>query len=164
MILPPKVCSECGEEYVHSALVCIHCDIPLVADGEHPEEGSTPELPPISELVCIRAAPMSWATALSAKLAEAGISHRIEGASDAEDEGSQRRPGYNMPFGIFVLAKDQEAAAQIDLEFTDSQIPDIPKNLNTELRDGDNCPACGDSISESATECPGCGLAMLDLV
>ena len=25
----------------------------------------------------------------------------------------------------------------------------------------DSCPACGESISESATECPGCGLALL---
>jgi hypothetical protein len=163
VIFPPKICPECDEEYIHTTAVCIHCDVPLVLDGEQSEESATQELPPVSELVCVRAAPMSWATALSEKLAEAGISHRIQGASDDADEGSQRRPGYNMPFGIFVLPEDQEAASEIDAEFTGSQIPDIPEDLETDLGEGDHCPACGDSIPESATECPGCGLAMLEL-
>jgi hypothetical protein len=141
--------------------VCFHCDIPLVQDGDQSEEDSAPQLPPISELVCIRAAPMSWATALSKKLAEAGIAHRIQTAGDDADEGSQRRPGYNMPFGIFVLEKDQEAASQIDVAFTGSQIPDLPENFETDGEGGDHCPACGDSILEAEDECPGCGLALV---
>jgi hypothetical protein len=163
MVLPPKICPECREEYVHAATMCIHCDVALVLSGEQPEDGAAGGLPPISELVCIRAAPVSWARALSEKLAEAGISHRIQTASDDSDEGSQRRPGYNMPFGIFVLPKDQEAASQIDVEFTEGQIPDLPEALDTTERENDDCPACGDLISEAATECPGCGLALLAL-
>ena len=87
MPLPPKVCPQCKEEYVHTTSVCFHCNVPLVLDGEQPEEGSEPQLPSISEMVCIRAAPMSWATALSKKLAEAGIAHRIQAAGDDSDEG-----------------------------------------------------------------------------
>jgi hypothetical protein len=67
-----------------------------------------------------------------------------------------------MPFGIYVLPDDQAAASEIDAEFTGNQIPDIPEGFETDMREGEDCPACGDAISESAAECPGCGLAMLD--
>jgi hypothetical protein len=143
--------------------MCIHCDVPLVADGEQPAERPNPELPQIEEMVCIRAAPIGWVTALSEKLAEAGISHRIQGASDEDDEGSQTRPGYNMPFGVFVLPKDQEAAGQIDVEYMGSQIPDIPEDLDATGSETDNCPACGDPIPISEMECPGCGLMLMAL-
>jgi len=149
LLLPPKICPECGEEYLHSTSTCVHCDVPLVLDGEQPEGREGEELPPISELVCVRAASMGWATGLSEKLAEAGIPHRIQAASDDDDDGGQRRPGHNLPFGIFVLPKHSAAATEIDVEYTGSQIPDIPENFDSGGETGDACPACGDSILES---------------
>ena len=163
MLLPPKICPECGDEYVHAASVCVHCDVPLVLEGEQPEARLGGELPPVSELVCIRAAAMSWVKGLSEKLAAAGISHRIEAWSEDEEDGSHRKPGHNLPFGIFVLPKHREAAIKIDDEYMDSQIPDIPESADSAEGTSDGCPACGESISESATECPDCGLALLTL-
>ena len=163
MPLPPKVCPECGDEYVHVASVCVHCDVPLVLEGEQPEELLGEELPPISELVCVRAASMSWVRGLSEELAAAGISHRIEAWNDGDEDGSQRKPGHNLPFGIFVLPKHRAAASEIDDEYMESQIPDIPESSESAGGTSDGCPACGESISESATECPGCGLALLTL-
>ena len=95
-----------------SATRCVECDVALVA--EHALEDHRPEeLPPVSELVCIRASAVGWAQALSERLAEAGISHRIEVASDDEEEGSARRPGANLPYGVYVRPQDaQRAAAQ----------------------------------------------------
>ena len=166
MLLPPKACPECGDEYVHAASVCVHCGVPLVLEGEQPEEPLAEELPPISELVCVRAASMSWLKGLSETLAEAGISHRIQAWSEEDDDddgGSQRKPGHNLPFGIFVLPNHQGAASKIDDEYMDSQIPDIPERSESANGTGDDCPACGESITESATECPDCGLALLTL-
>lgn len=165
MLLPPKRCPECGEEYVHAASVCVHCDVELVLDGERPPAGSAPtserELPPVSELVCVRAASVGWALSLSEERLAVGIPHRIQAATSAEEEGSRQRPGANLPYGVYVLAEDAEAASSIDRAHTGRQIPDAPTDPGrTELRD-DECPACGATVAASAEACPDCGLALL---
>jgi hypothetical protein len=77
MQLPPKVCPECGEEYVHAASMCVHCDVALQLPSEG--AGAEPEgLPPASELTLVRAASVSWVRGFSLRLAEAGIPHRVE--------------------------------------------------------------------------------------
>lgn len=159
--MPPKYCPDCRDEYIHSATVCADCDVPLVFAGELGADGSD-ELPPISELVCIRASSVGWAKALSEKLAEAGIPHRIQAAGAEDGEGGQQRPGENLPYGVYVLEEDVEDAAEIDLEHTNSEIPDIPEDFASALSDGDDptCPACGDLIDATTDECPGCGLAI----
>ena len=86
MALPPKVCPECQEEYVHTTEVCVSCDVPWILEGEQVEEDAAPELPPISELVCIRSAPLSWATALTGRLTGAGIGARL---SEAVGDGAE---------------------------------------------------------------------------
>jgi len=98
--MPPKICPECGEEYVHVASVCIHCDVPLVLEGEVPVESAAEALPPASELVCVRASSVGWAMSLSEHLVEAGIPHRIQAATSDADEGEQRKPGQNLPYGV----------------------------------------------------------------
>lgn len=161
MIMPPKICPECREEYVHVASVCIHCDVPLVLASEAPVGSATEELPPASELVCVRASSVGWAMSLSEHLVEAGIPHRIQAATSDDDDGTERKPGQNLPYGVFVLAEHEEAATQIDLTHTGHQIPDIPKDFGQSEISADDCPACGQSILPTATECPGCGLALL---
>ncbi len=161
MLMPPKICPECGEEYLHAASVCIHCDVPLVLEGERPAQRAAEELPPASELVCVRAASVGWAMSLSEHLAEAGIPHRVQAAESDEDDDSRRKPGHNLPFGVYVLAEHAETAAQIDLAHTERQIPDIPEDFGRSEISADDCPACGESISPTATECSECGLALL---
>ncbi len=163
MVKAPKFCPECRDEYLHSATVCADCDVPLVFESELGGEDAADQLPPISELVCIRASSVGWATALSEKLAEAGISHRIQAAGEDDGEGDRQRPGQNLPYGVFVLEEDVEAATEIDLEHTNSEIPDIPEGYGTSFSEGsdDTCPACGDPVDPMMDECPGCGLALL---
>lgn len=155
----PVFCPECRSEYVPSATRCVECDVALVAEhalGEHRPD----ELPPISELVCVRASAVGWAQALSERLAEAGISHRIEATSDDEDEGSVRRPGANLPYGVYVRREDVEAAAAVDAEYMQSQIPDMPDATAGDV-DAESCPACGAATGADANECSDCGLALL---
>jgi predicted RNA-binding Zn-ribbon protein involved in translation (DUF1610 family) len=159
--MPPKLCPECGEEYLHTASACIHCDVPLVLEGERPAQRAVEDLPPASELVCVRAASVGWAMSLSQHLVEAGIPHRVQAAELDADEGSRRKPGQNLPYGVFVLAEHAEAAARIDLAHTERQIPDIPEDFGQSEISADDCPACGESIAPTATECPECGLALL---
>ena len=106
MVMPPKFCPECQDEYVHSATVCADCNVPLVFEGELCDLEGTEDLPPISELVCIRASSVSWAMALSEKLAAAGIPHRIQAASADDGDGDRQKPGQNLPYGVFVLDDD----------------------------------------------------------
>jgi hypothetical protein len=162
--MPPKICPECREEYVHVASVCVHCDAPLVLESEVPVGDTAEALPPVSELVCVRASSVGWAMSLSEHLVEAGIPHRIQAAtSDADDaeEGAQRKPGQDLPYGVFVLAEHEEAATRIDFAHTGQQIPDIPEDFGRSEISADDCPACGESISPSATECSDCGLTLL---
>ena len=146
---------------MHVASVCIHCDVPLVLEGEVPVGSAAVELPLVSELVCVRASSVGWAMSLSEHLVEAGIPHRIQAATSDADEGTQRKPGQNLPYGVFVLAEHEEAATRIDLAHTGQQIPDIPKDFGRLEISADDCPACGGSISSTATECTDCGLALL---
>ncbi|MGE4606077.1 MAG: hypothetical protein AAEJ52_04980 [Myxococcota bacterium] len=161
MVKPPKFCPECRDEYIHAATVCVDCDVPLVFEDELSDAEGSEELPPISELVCIRASSVGWAMALSEKLAQAGIPHRIQAAGAEDNENNRQMPNQNLPYGVFVMDEDVEAATEIDLEHTNSEIPDIPQGFDIALTEGadDACPACGDPIGVAMDECPGCGLA-----
>jgi len=163
VIRPPKFCPECRDEYVNSATTCADCGVPLVFEGELNDFEGTEDLPPISELVCIRASSVGWALALSERLAEAGIPHRVQAATADDGEGADRKPGQNLPYGVFVLEDDAEEAAQIDLEHTNSEIPDIPEDFDLAVSSSEECPACGEPIDDAADECEGCGLALLPL-
>jgi hypothetical protein len=159
MILPPKMCPECREEYMHSAELCVHCDVPLV-HADHAEEAAS-SLPPASELCCVRAASVGWATGLSERLRDAGIAHRIQAVGDdADSDGSVARPGQNLPYGVYVQQEDLAAATEIDLSHLSSEIPDLPEGYEIEESTEGACPACGDPVDATASECPGCGLAL----
>jgi hypothetical protein len=155
----PILCPSCGAEYVWTATTCSDCGISLVAGGAAPQRDEQ-ELPPVAELVCVRAAALGWARALSERLADAGIPSRIEVAREQDDDGSVRRPGANLPFGVYVLPADAEAAAEVDADFVREQLPDLSEHGGiAEGDDPDRCPACGASAA-GAAECPDCGLAL----
>jgi hypothetical protein len=155
----PVFCPQCRDEYLSTASVCAECGVPLVAENALADHAEA-ELPSVSELVCVRASSVGWAQALSARLAAAGISHRIEVTEDDSEDGSVRRPGVKLPFGVYVRAEDEEAAAAIDAEFTQSQIPDLPEG-HAPTEDPESCPACGSGTQAGSSECPDCGLALL---
>jgi ribosomal protein L40E len=156
----PVFCPECRAEYLWTATVCAECDVALVPAPAIPEQAGG--LPPVSELVCIRASAIGWARGLSERLAEAGISHRIEAAQDDAEDGSVRRPGANLPFGVYVRAEDLDAAVEVDAAFMQSQIPDLEGDPAAEAdASAEGCPACGADVPADASECPDCGLALL---
>jgi hypothetical protein len=156
LALPPKVCPECREEYLHSASECAHCEVPLVLEGEVPDAPVAAELPPASELECVRVAAIGWVLALSDVLSAAGITHRVEIANP--DPGSEAA-GPQTPYGVFVRAEDHTAAARIDADFMRAQIPDSPGDADFAVEEG-QCPACGEALDASAPECPACGIAL----
>lgn len=152
MQLPPKVCPDCGEEYVHSATTCPDCDVELRLEGEAAEGVAADTLAPSSELARLRVVPDAWAVALSEELRRVGIPHRVEPLPD------MRAPGQGTMYGVFVRREDGPAALQIDSELALEQVPDAPDEIRVGEHDEDSCPACGDPIASDAEECPGCGL------
>jgi len=158
MVGAPRVCPECGEEYVPTALECVECRVPLVAPGARPA-ATARELPPIAELTCVRAASLDMARDLSERLSQAGISHRIQVAADLASDGALARPGANLPYGVYVRAADLPAAQRIDRDYLRAQIPDLPAEAEV---GGEGCPACGAPVAPDATECPDCGLALIE--
>ncbi|MCH2169294.1 hypothetical protein MK489_00805 [Myxococcota bacterium] len=154
MPLPPKICPRCGDEYLHRATQCTNCEIPLILEGEQVGAESVPQLPDVSELVCVRAAASSWILALAERMEEAGIPHRVEASGDT----SRAR---EAPWGIFVRTEDAAAASAIDAEHMKIQMPDLPEGYDpraTESEDGEACPACGEVLAGKSDECPSCGL------
>jgi hypothetical protein len=159
MTLPPKLCPRCGEEYLHTALECVHCEVALV----HPDQAgqvSAYELPPPSELRRIRAAGAGWVVSLSERLAEREIPHRVEPLDEAEADAQGGGAG---PYGVYVREEDFEAAKAIDTAYLKREMPDLDESqLEEALAGGDDdaCPACGDPVAPDAAECAGCGLAL----
>ena len=159
MPLPPKVCPECEEEYLHSASICVHCDVSLVLSTDF--ERVRPEaLPPPAELRCIRVATPPWAHGLSERLQEAGIPHRVE-ALAAADAAAQRGAS-GTACGVYVLPEDADRAQEIDTRYLETQLPDLEGRGAATPVDEDTCPACGDPLDPGAAECPGCGIPFGD--
>ena len=159
------VCPQCEAEYLATAIECVECRVALV----HPEQLASAEvedLPPASELTCIRAASVAWTRALSGRLSEVGIPHRVEAIrehADADDDDSVRkRPNFRLPCGVYVRPDDLRAAAEIDADFMRSQIPDLPDGheISGGSQDAESCPACGERVRLDTRECPGCGLML----
>lgn len=158
MILPPKICPECGEEYVHSVATCAHCEVPLVlADATGAGEPSS-DLPPVEELTSVRVASAGWSLALSELLVEQGIPHRV--APVSQDPGETGQGGAAGPFGVYVRTEDVEAARTLDASLMQREIPDLPDDWEAAGEGGEGCPACGAAVPDGAAECPDCGLAL----
>jgi len=157
MTLPPKRCPECGEEYVHTVLVCAECGVTLVLAGE---PIPVRELPPASDLLRVRTANLAWAHSFSDLLAEAGIAHRVE----PEDDSARVTgvPADAQLCSVFVRPEDREQAARLDAQHLRSQIPDVPEDFAGGAIEEDRCPACGEPADLAGPECASCGLAFRD--
>ncbi len=154
MALPPKLCPECGEEYVHSAVHCVHCEVALVHAEELAPAASGPELPPAAELTPIRMAAADWALALSERLVEEGIPHRVEAVAEAQ------RGARGGRYVVYVRPEHAARARALDAEQLTREIPDLPEDWQAAAPEGEGCPACGAAVAESDSECPDCGLAL----
>jgi len=155
MTLAPKICPRCGEEYVHSATVCVECKVPLGYDA--PAEEPELELPPSEELVALRNAEVPWIDGLAHALAEAGIPSRVE-LPRREDDSVQGRGLGAIRCTIFVRPEDGPEATRIDAAFARTQVPDLPHESAGEWGESDACPGCGGALAPDASECPDCGL------
>jgi len=153
--LPPKICPQCGEEYVHTVQRCVDCDVPLGADA--PAETPVLELPPSEELVAVRNAEVPWIEGLAHALAAAGIPSRVE-LPRREDQSVQSRGMGAIRCNLFVRPEDTEAAARIDATFARTQVPDLPE-AESSWGEAEACPGCGTELAADAIECSECGLS-----
>jgi hypothetical protein len=152
--LPPKVCPQCGEEYVHTVTRCADCDVPLGFDA--PAAAPALELPPAEELVALRNAEVPWIEGLAHALADAGIPSRVE-LLRREDSTVQSRGLGAIRCNIYVRREDAADAARIDAEFARTQVPDLPQ-ADAAWEESEACPGCGSALGADAAECPECGL------
>ena len=155
-----KICPECGTEYRPMATRCADCDVELVhreslaqaiAERDH--------FPEISELECIRVAPIEWVQGLSNALQERGVGHRVGPATSADAPEGQRPDlfGDAQLFGLYVLPDDAATARELDGSIAGRILPEEAP----ELAEGEEeaCPACGTPLAAHATECSDCGLS-----
>ena len=162
VMLPPRRCPECGEEYLHSVAVCPDCGVALVLEGESMPARSAPagDLAPASDLHRVRTATMTWARSFSDLLDEVGVPHRVELEDDSVRVAGI--PADEQLCSVFVRPEDGERAAQLDAQLLRSQIPDMPEDFVTGPVEDDQCPACGEPADLAAPECGSCGLAFRD--
>ena len=151
---PPKICPECREEFVHTALRCADCDVDLVMElpSETVQTGGGAALPPASELTpLLRGGPWELEPVALA-LAEAGIASRIDAY---EGTGGGR-------LAIYVREEELQAAARAVEAHRAEHLHDAPEPgaLGEALHD---CPACGSRLPEDAAECPDCGLPFAEV-
>ena len=154
-----KLCPQCRTEYTLAATRCADCDVELVSPDAVPEEEEVAELPPASELACVRVAPLQWIRALSEGLQRVGVVHRIQPAR-SEDAPEGQRPdvfGNVQLFGLYVEEEHAVRAQELDRGIAAKLLPEEAPVLDAE--DEESCPACGTALEAGALECPDCGLA-----
>lgn len=155
-----KICPECGAEYRPVATRCADCDVELIHRETLAAAMAAQEsFPEVSQLECIRVAPIEWVHGLSGVLEQRGVAHRVEPAT-AQDAPEGQRPdlfGTARLFGLYVLPDDAGLARELDGEIAGRIMPEEAP----ELDDGEEetCPACGAALASEATECADCGLA-----
>jgi len=154
-----KLCPACRSEYTLVATRCIDCDLELVdADALAAEEKELQEFPPVSELECVRVAPIAWIRALSGALQQGGVAHRVDAASAADAPEGQRPDVFGdvQLFGLYVKSEHAPAAREIDSAIAAQLLPEEAPALAEGEEEA--CPACGTALPLDAIECPDCGL------
>lgn len=151
------ICPSCHEEFTLLVAECAHCGIALVSPGERPDDGLLEDFPDTNELDCVRVGPLPWTRALSEKLSEAGIAHRVQPDTRTEAEGGidRSRFGGEDLYGTWVEPDELDAAQAIDTAI----FAPLEADLEPEASEGETCPACGGSLAVDSAQCPDCGLS-----
>jgi hypothetical protein len=163
--LPFKVCPECGVEHVHSALVCIDCNVALeLAPAAGAEPAALAPLPPASELAQVATGGPWEMERLALALQEAGFSSRIDTTPPGQplsQQGARSAPrgsaGGTSRLALYVLPAEAEPALALIQEL----LLQGGTGVDGQAREGDTldaCPACGAGISPVAEACSDCGL------
>ncbi|MDX1649244.1 MAG: hypothetical protein R3263_05255 [Myxococcota bacterium] len=154
-----RVCPSCRDEFVPTMERCPDCDVPLVHEEELGPEEEAEEMPPVSELACVRVAPVAWIRALSEGLQARGVPHRVQGATarDAPEGKSAAAFGNVGLFGLWVFEEDLPAAEELDGTLAARLVPEEAPELDED--EEERCPACGAALAADTVECPDCGLA-----
>ena len=161
--LPFKVCPECGAEHVHTALICVDCNVGLeIAPTEAAEPPPTAAFPPASELTRVAVGSPWEMERLALQLQEANLSSRIDPVSPAELDATRRARGAaargsGARLALYVLPEDAESARGLIQGLLLQEAP----GATAEAREGaalEACPACGAPISATASACSDCGL------
>jgi len=105
------------------------------------------------ELHLVRSAPLDWVHALAERLDEAGIARHVNPIGE--------RRATDSTWGVYVREADLERALELDRVVMRELMPDVPEDFDPSTLDTNQCPACSEPVSEGASECPGCGLALL---
>lgn len=155
-----KVCPACRVEHLQSATRCADCDVDLVHSGELPSEAESADLPPASDLACVRVAPLPWIRALSEGLEQLGVAHRVESATpEAAPEGQSAAVfGDLQLFGLYVEGENAVPARELDSRIAAQVLPEEAPPLDE--GEEDSCPACSSRLPPHAVECPDCGLVL----
>src|SRR5262245_39002930 len=162
MDLPFKLCPECGAEHVHTAVICVDCNVALeIAPAEGPEPLPSAPFPPASELTRVAVGSPWELERLALHLQEASLSSRIDRVGPGEPAlrqapGAAPR-GSGARLALYVLPEQADAARGV---IQDVLLRDAP-GAGTEAREGaplEACPACGAAISPTASACADCGL------
>lgn len=150
-----QICPVCKDEFTLAAQRCTECDVDLIAPGS----AASGDLPPAADLVCIRVAPVGWIEALSGVLEQGGIMHRVEPATAADAPDGQEAGVFGNVelIGLYVEPEQEERVRSVDAQIASQLLPDEPELLAEP--NAESCPACGENLSNDATECPECGLA-----
>ena len=152
-----RICPSCEEEFTLSVTECPDCRVSLTVPDEEAGSAPPPEFPQASELECVRVGPLPWTRALSDKLTELGIAHRVEPDTRTEEQGGvdPRRFGGEDLYGTWVRREEAEAAGAIDAEiFAPLEVESAP-----EAQGDETCPACGSGLATDAMACSDCGLS-----
>ncbi|MEE3328837.1 MAG: hypothetical protein VX252_15975 [Myxococcota bacterium] len=152
-----RICPSCEEEFTLSVTECPDCHVSLAFPDGEATPSAPPAFPEKAELRCVRVGPLPWTRALSDKLTEAGIAHRVETDTRSEEEGGvdPRRFGGEDLYGTWVRPEEAEAAGVIDTEiFAPLEVDQAPDAAADEA-----CPACGAALPAEAMSCSDCGLS-----
>jgi hypothetical protein len=153
------VCPECRGEHVLTATHCASCRVALVAPEEvAATDVAIADLPPASELDCLRVAPLPWVRALSQTLEQVGIVHRVERAREEDAPDGQDATVFDgaQLFGLYVRSVDAARARELDgaiaVQLLAGEAPPLAEG------EQEDCPACGTALAADDVECGECGL------
>jgi hypothetical protein len=106
-----------------------------------------------AELAVLRSATLDWAHLLAEKLEESGIECRVDPVGEVRSRDGS--------WAVSVRPEDLARAREVDAAVLREVMPDIPEGFDASALDTERCPACQEPVTEGASECAACGLALL---